>query len=271
MQQLNYALTHPNHLASLFEPITADERTRYDAECGQASVSSSAEIVDPLRRPFLARLVYRLFRLSGSIASTLNSISGAETVLVGEREDWPIHEALIVPHSKVVLGEAASMGTLLELGNCSLDVLRHLAGRPPTQAITPASVSEEALDVRESVATVRLNLEAVMMYAVTQLAMWLSKPEFDATPNEKEDEDMLTDNQPAESLKDRRSARRRSTMSMAERLRRGMTGEMAADLQSLLTKAKPLIAKSEEILKSKEADLTDILCGFVHERIFVSS
>lgn len=98
IQQLNYALTHPNHLASLFEPITAEERSKVELE-SKNPVSSSADAVDPIKRPFLTRLMHRLFRLSGALASALCSISGAESVLLGEQEDWPTQEALIVPVS----------------------------------------------------------------------------------------------------------------------------------------------------------------------------
>ncbi|KAI0940233.1 hypothetical protein AcV5_001397 [Taiwanofungus camphoratus] len=265
LQQLNYALTHPNHLASLFEPITTDERTKFEADSSSVSINSPAEVVNPMKRPFLARLVHRLFRLSGSILSALVVVSGAETVLIGEQEDWPIHEALIVPHSKVVLGETASLGTLLELGNCSLDFLRHLVDRPPGQAITPGSMTEKTLDVQESVVAIRWNLEATLLYAATQLAMWLSKPGFDHNSNEMDTDDPL--NEASESMRDRRTARRQSSMTLAERLRRGMTGEMAADLQSLLSKAGPIIAKSGTVLGSGDVDLTQVLSHFVQERI----
>ncbi|KAI0355457.1 hypothetical protein OH77DRAFT_1424957 [Trametes cingulata] len=272
LQQLNYALTHPNHLASLFEPITAEERTKFEADKGSASVKTPSEAVDPMRRPFLARLVHRLYRLSGTLLSALIDISGAENVLLGEPEDWQVSQALIVPHSKVVLGEPASLGTLLELGNCSLDILRLLVDRPPTQALTPATSAEKALDVRDTVAVTRRNLEAALLYAVTQLAMWLSKPEFDTPANEADADDMLVEGGPqsesAVSLKERRAARKAS-MSLAERLRRGMTGEMAADLQSLLGKAKPVIAKSAVVLGEKDVDLTQVLSHFVQERISV--
>ncbi|KAI0658630.1 hypothetical protein C8Q70DRAFT_993204 [Cubamyces menziesii] len=283
LQQLNYALTHPNHLASLFEPITAEERTRFEADKGSSSVRTPSEAIDPMRRPFLARLVHRLYRLTGTLLSALIDISGAETVLLGEPEDWQVSQALIVPHSKVVLGEPASLGTLLELGNCSLDILRLLVDRPPTQALTPATSSEKALDVRDTVAAARRALEAALLYAVTQLAMWLSKPEFDTPQPEAEaDTDMLVEGGPggggsgdasaavvaAASLKERRAARK-ATMTLAERLRRGMTGEMAADLQALLGKAKPVIAKSMTVLGEKDVDLTQALSYFVQERISV--
>ncbi|KAI0638631.1 hypothetical protein C8Q77DRAFT_1154251 [Trametes polyzona] len=274
LQQLNYALTHPNHLASVFEPITAEERTRFEADRASSSVKTPSEAVDPMRRPFLARLVHRLYRLSGTLLSALIDISGAETVLLGEPEDWQVSRALIVPHSKVVLGEPASLGTLLELGNCSLDLLRLLVDRPPTQALTPATATERALDVRDTVAAARRTLEAALLYAVTQLATWLSKPEFDAPADEPEGDDMLVEaspgpgSGPGADAKERRAARKAS-MTLAERLRRGMTGEMAADLQGLLGKARPVIAKSATVLGEKDVDLTQVLAHFVQERISV--
>ncbi|TFY59970.1 hypothetical protein EVJ58_g5439 [Rhodofomes roseus] len=241
VQQLNYALTHPNHLASLFEPITADERNKFEAE-SKSSVSSSADAVDPMRRPFLTRLMHRLFRLSGSLLSTLCSISGTEVVLLGEQEDWPTQEALIVPHSKV------------------------LVNRPATQVVAPGSTSVPALDVRESVRPARRNLEAVLLYAVTQLAMWVAKPEFDVSSGDM-DEDMRAETPPGPADSHALKARRRSSMPLAERLRRGMTGEMASDLLGLLNKAKPLVAKSGEVLGEGNVDLTPVLARFVQERI----
>ncbi|TBU45205.1 nucleoporin subcomplex protein binding to Pom34-domain-containing protein [Dichomitus squalens] len=269
MQQLNYALTHPNHLASVFEPITSEERTRFEQDRASSSVKTPSEAVDPMRRPFLARLIHRLYRLSSTVLSALIDISGAETVLLGEPEDWQVSQALIVPHSKVVLGEPASLGTLLELGNASLDILRLLVDRPPTQALTPATSNDKALDVRDTVAVVRRNLEAALLYAVTQLAMWLSKPEFDAPSNDADGDDMVVEGQLGDStsLKERRA--RKASMTMAERLRRGMKGEMAADLQALLNKVKPVIAKSTTVLGMKDVDLTQALLYFVQERISV--
>lgn len=68
---------------------------------------------------------------------------------------------------------------------------------------------------------------------------------------------------------DRRS--KRKSMTMAERLRRGMSGEMAADVQALLVRARPVIAKSEVILGNKGVDLIPILSRFVQERILSSA
>ena len=157
------------------------------------------------------------------------------------------------------------MGTLLELGNSSLDVLRRLVDRPAGQALTVGNRSpDKPLDVQESVITVRRNFETAAFYAVTQLALWLAKPEFDGTGMEME----IEEPQVEVSDKDRRGVGRRAP-SMADRLRRGMTGEMANDLQNMLNRAKPLITKTTTIVGEQEIDLTAVLSRFVQERIVV--
>jgi nuclear pore complex protein Nup188 len=162
------------------------------------------------------------------------------------------------------------MGTLLELGNCTLDILRELVGRPGGQSIAAAtSVSESSespLDVKEGMSTARRHLEAILIYATTQLVMWFSKPELD-TAVDMETDDLSSDNLRVEVTKDQKT--RRTSQSFAERLRRGMSGEMAADLQSLLNKAKPIIEKSKSIVGPGEVDLIPILSTFLHERIAI--
>lgn len=163
------------------------------------------------------------------------------------------------------MDESASIGTLLELGNCTLDVLRELVNRPAGQTIVPppSSTYERPLDVKQGVLAARRNLEAVCLYAITQLGMWVSKPEFDGGDIEV---DEPVDNH---SLRGDNKERRRASLTIAERLRRGMTGEMNTDLQSLLLKAKPVIQKSEGLVgfSSGGVDLTQVLLKFLQDRI----
>lgn len=156
---------------------------------------------------------------------------------------------------------------MIELGNCTLDVLRELVNRPAGQSLIPSPTTGSfSLDVLEGVLTARRNLEAILVYGVTQLVMWLSKPEFDVPSADAEGEEQQSmDIQRVEVSKERRAPR--PSMTMAERLRRGMTGEMASDLQLLLNKAKPIIAKSDTILGKAGVDLTQVLLNFLHERI----
>lgn len=159
------------------------------------------------------------------------------------------------------------MGTLLELGNCTLDVLRDLVNRPVGQSLADVGSLPgiNPLDVREGVSTARRNLEALLIYAVTQLAMSLSKPDVGDINNSGNDMDMDEHVQPDAGREERRAPR--ASLSLADRLRRGVTGEMAADLQALLNKAKPVIAKSDAVLESPGVDLTGVLSNFLQERI----
>ncbi|PBL00664.1 hypothetical protein ARMGADRAFT_982963 [Armillaria gallica] len=257
MQQLNYAITHPNQLASLFEAVTKEEQTLVDKEPPAS---------DPLKRPLVVYLVHRLYRLSSNIIATLISISQAFTVLSGEQDDWPVQEAFVVPHSKVVLGEPASLGTLLELGNSTLDLLKELVRLPPGQSLVAmgavlSSKYGSTLDVRQGVITARRNLEGILIYAGTQLAMWLSKPDFEVNTN---DVDMDEPEAPRQE-KERRAPR--SSLTLADRMRRGMTGEMAADLQSLLTKSRDVIKSTDTVIGTRSMDVLPLLSTFIHERI----
>ena len=140
--------------------------------------------------------------------------------------------------------------------------------------------------MRDTVAATRRNLEAALLYAVTQLALWLSKPELDAPPADVADggDDAMMVVVSADqhnntnhhlslgesvsvsvSVRERRA--RKASLTMAERLRRGMRGEMAADLQALLGKARPVVARSAGVLGAGDVDLTPVLAYFVQERI----
>ena len=96
LQQLNYALTHPNHLARLLEPVTPEERAAMEKEPMHSSLTQ-LEILDLRKHPLTARLVHKMFRLCNSIVSTLVSVSRGYDVLLKGQEEWPLHEALIVP------------------------------------------------------------------------------------------------------------------------------------------------------------------------------
>lgn len=115
----------------------------------------------------------------------------------------------------------------------------------------------------QATVTARRTLEALLVYAVTQLAMWLSKPDFDPVATEAEAEEHHVAQLDA--------SKGRAPRGLAERLRRGMTGEMTADLQALLTRARPVLAKSEGASGKSEGekDLTLVLSRFLTERIIV--
>lgn len=188
-----------------------------------------------------------------------------------------------------MLGEPASLGTLLELGNRTLDVLRNLIHRPPGQSITDPSglprPNMTPLGVKQGVIIARRNLEGILLYSVTQLAMWLTKPDFDRTPLDPGDPDdphamdtsrttdstTTTTSLSSSSLVKKKKKERRPRSIMAERLRRGITGEMAGDLQSLLMKSKAVMQSSDGVIGKPSIDITQILLNFLHDRISSST
>ncbi len=83
---------------------------------------------------------------------------------------------------------------------------------------------------------------------VTQLAMWLSKPDFESAVTITEDDapPILGPGTAFDSIKEKKAAPAaspRTSISLAERLRRGM-GEVAGDLQASV-KSKPVFAASD--------------------------
>lgn len=88
LQQVNYAITHPNHLSSLYEPVTVDERVKLEKSQTQP---------DPTKRDIVILLLHRLFQISTNLVGTLVAISRADTVLSRDVEEWPVGEALLVP------------------------------------------------------------------------------------------------------------------------------------------------------------------------------
>jgi nuclear pore complex protein Nup188 len=174
--------------------------------------------------------------------------------------------------------------------------MQDFVNRPAAQALVPvgaasAQPASNPLDVRQGLITARRNLESIQLYSVTQLAMWLSKPEF--APGQEETDEAMDVQKPDSgpsglnvsgsgsglnfsTLKvDRRvtgSTPRSTSISMAERLRRGMTGDMASNLLAQLNKAKPLLAKSAEMVGKRDAvDITQVLVNFLQERIISKS
>jgi nuclear pore complex protein Nup188 len=174
-----------------------------------------------------------------------------------------------------VLSEPASVGTLLELCNCAVDLLRRLSAQPSTgQALVPAGpTGEKPLDVGDSITAARHTLETAALYAVTQLALWTAKPDLDEHMHGDVDADdgealdkSTSDRLGLSAWKPGSSPEaRKSSMSTSDRLRRGMTGEIATDFMSMLKKARPLLLKLDD--GKKNVDLVGVLAEFLQQHV----
>jgi nuclear pore complex protein Nup188 len=166
----------------------------------------------------------------------------------------------------VVPDEPASIGTLVELSGTACDLLTGLLGRPAGQSLgtTGAATSDvssfEPLTIRDGVIATRDTLELALTYASTQLAMWVLKPEFDE-PEAGNDMDLEDESQGS-------TRRQKQSNTAAGRLRSGMAGAMATDLEDIMRrKAKDLLKRSEAVVGKEVIDLTQILSRFLGERI----
>lgn len=90
LQQFNYGLTHPNHLATLLEPVTPAERHIYEKESGNTDLTKNTLVV---------KLLHTMYRLTGGILYALTRISRAEVVLIGDENDWLVAESRVLPVS----------------------------------------------------------------------------------------------------------------------------------------------------------------------------
>lgn len=183
----------------------------------------------------------------------------------------------VFQHSKVSVNEPASMGTLLELGNCAFDILRYLVHEEKASLPNPASkldskeksntlAPSSSFNRKPYMISARYVLETVLMYTTTQLAMWLIKHDNESGGDvELEDATQLIETGGGD--KDRERNQRKKSTTLADRLRRGMTGELTTDLQALLAKAQPVMLLSGEVLGGKQEDLTPVLLEFVDKRI----
>ena len=198
VQHWSYVLSHPNHLAGLFEGVISDERRLLDKELrsvvtttagigGAGQFGAATELLEGDKRGFTASLVMRMHVICRDLVSTLVIVSGGDEMLLQEPEDWPcdpqaapvrpflwIHclaEALQV--TNVIVG-AATVGTFIELGNSLVEVLQFVSKKNFPEPSLPLSVAVTLppFDVGAEVAILRQAVEMVALYATTQLAMW---------------------------------------------------------------------------------------------------
>ena len=193
------------------------------------------------------------------------------------------------------MGEPASIGTLLELGTCSLEILQHLTSKKPASLPPISTAVPTSYPLGFKIALIhstRQTLETILVYASTQLVLWLSKHDVEQTgemPDAEETQSASvgpgTDGHGygyggradiglgvGTGTKERRMRRKSQSLTLAERLRRGMTGEMTMDLQTLIVKAKASVASSSGTLgKPEPSDILVVLESFLEDRMMTSS
>ncbi|KDQ15482.1 hypothetical protein BOTBODRAFT_158346 [Botryobasidium botryosum FD-172 SS1] len=260
LQQLNYALSHPNHLSALLEGITADERSQLEKE-NHSTVDSSSELADPVKRPLLSSIIQKVLALVSNILLTLAIIGKAGDILASaEGIKIPGLAAQVAPSAKVSLNEPASIGTLLELGGWAIDIARHLTAKTGPNALPKAlllpSLTLLPFEQKMTLNAAQQTVEATLVYATTQLSLWLSTPGFQSSapsPSPGRAEEGMDWDQRAGRVDDR--------------LKREVR-DLATDLQVLMARAKEVFAKtSADDENGTTLVLFEVLIGFGHAKL----
>lgn len=88
LQHLVYALLHPNHLSSLVEGTTPEERNVIEKEANEPESSS---------KPVNEAVTLAILRLAQSTVATLIDFTNAWSMMVKEATEWRPENALILP------------------------------------------------------------------------------------------------------------------------------------------------------------------------------
>ncbi|KAJ1308684.1 hypothetical protein OPQ81_004375 [Rhizoctonia solani] len=230
LQQLGYALAHPNHVLGLLEPLTADERALIEAD-EAANVETSIGIIDPVKRPVLARVGMALFRIVWVTISAVMLFVKADDVIVKlDETEWDHSWEKLQPTVSVSIEENSSIGTMIELGRTAIDVLRHLNSFKtppvPSQGLTTPLIALPKFDLKNAQSQVQAALELLLTYSTSQIALWLREED-------------------------------------SERWEREIKGTVAEDVQALLGRAVGAVGGKN----SDGAGLFEVLAGFLEGKL----
>lgn len=260
LQHLNYVLSHPNHLASLFEANSSEERRILDRELAQSvGMTSTSDLLDVDKRPFIATLTQKLHGTVRDILSTLVIVNQGDAVIVTEPDDWPT-TVQIAPTTKVVVGELATMGTLLEMGNGIVEVMDHF--KEKKRAKPPPSTSLQPYESSYDLSLLTQSLESIAIFSVTQLAIWNQQREAGDISQEDvgaEWNDIGYGKDPSAFL---------GLMALKRTaLLPGIGGDVVSELLAMLSKAKSALSKASKPVGNKEKNIIDILEAFLNLRV----
>lgn len=172
LQQLNYVLSHPNHLVTLLEPVTLEERMLLEKE-GASSIDGPVQMIDSASRPSFASLVQRLLTIVRDIASTLLIISKSDWLFCVRDDDlWRTYPPQVAAETTVSASGPVSIASLRELATFALDVLRHCL-KPENKAarakpeLVPAILQPFEAGAAKVVAAQAI--EQILLFACVQL------------------------------------------------------------------------------------------------------
>ncbi|GAA5836692.1 hypothetical protein JCM3766R1_006993 [Sporobolomyces carnicolor] len=165
LQHLVYALLHPNHLGSLVQGSTPEERSMIEKEANES---------DAAKKPINQAFTLAILQLARDVVTSLVDFSDAWKVLTREATEWRTENAVVLPTATVSAGDKTSIGTLLDLVSHCTDLLHE---SPSTTGSSSASISttfpslpvHSAGNLRTSATE---TLEACLLLATTQFGLY---------------------------------------------------------------------------------------------------
>ncbi len=89
LQHLNYALSHPNHLASLLTPTTLEERVQLEKESQEPAIENIVGMMNSNKRPVMAQVIQSMLAIVRDILSTLTAVARSDYLLCApDNIDW---------------------------------------------------------------------------------------------------------------------------------------------------------------------------------------
>lgn len=90
LQQVVYAILHPNHLVSLIEPVTPEERALVEKDA-----AATDEVLE--KRPVVGSVTLALLQLSRVIVDSLLAYTHAFSTLTKDESEWRMDRAIVYP------------------------------------------------------------------------------------------------------------------------------------------------------------------------------
>lgn len=91
LQQVVYAILHPNHLSTLLEPVTLEEKQWIDADV------TTSEVKDLEKRPVVGSVTFALLQLARNLVDSLLAHSNAFATLTKDPLEWKSERAVVIP------------------------------------------------------------------------------------------------------------------------------------------------------------------------------
>lgn len=185
LQRYLYFFTHPTHMQAQLYPINNLERQLAEefvtpsksASSSPPSLLFASSISEGKTSRLMEVTMKKTIRIHRNILAALNLLTNVRKVMSAPDIEWPFGNTILLPNLRVVVGEAASIGTIIESTNAALGFIKEY---------------HESKD--EGLLRGLLNVvEGSLVLLTTQTCMWIAKPGISEDVRREIADDNLTD------------------------------------------------------------------------------